>query len=268
MGIRYIERIGEKYNKLKILDCKKGSPKHWYYYCLCDCGNKKWIRSDHVLNSRIKSCGCEVHKHVYQNLIGKNFGRLKVLSLENIDNHNVKWNCICECGNHTVVSANNLRSGGTLSCGCYKKERIKEGTVIHNGTKTRIYKIYAKMLQRCNNKNDISYLRYGGRGIKVCKEWASSRTGFIEFRNWALANGYSDELTIDRIDNDGNYEPTNCRWVTYKVQANNKRNNKYINYKGETHTMSEWSEITGIPVYKLQYHLSKGKELDTILQNK
>ena len=112
----------------------------------------------------------------------------------------------------------------------------------HN-TKNRLYRIWAEMKRRCENSDRPNYRNYGGRGIKVCQEWKNS---FETFREWALNNGYSDELSIDRIDNGGNYEPSNCHWVTDKEQANNKRSNKLIAYKGEKRTLAQWCEMFGL----------------------
>lgn len=110
-------------------------------------------------------------------------------------------------------------------------------------TKTRIHSIYKGMKDRCRYKTNDNYMRYGGRGIKVCEEWLSD---FMNFYNWAINNGYKDNLTLDRIDSNGNYEPSNCRWLTYKEQANNTRRNNYITYNNETHSLTEWAEILGI----------------------
>lgn len=118
---------------------------------------------------------------------------------------------------------------------CCKKKHYKSHTRIHN--------IWRKMKTRCFNKNDKIYKYYGGKGITVCPEW---KTDFMSFYDWAMSNGYTDDLTIDRIDVNGNYEPKNCRWTTMKVQANNTTRNRYITYKGETHTLSEWCDILGI----------------------
>lgn len=112
----------------------------------------------------------------------------------------------------------------------------------HN-TKNRLYRIWADMKRRCKNSDRPNYKNYGGKGIRVCQEWENS---FDSFREWALNNGYSDDLSIDRIDNNGNYEPSNCCWVTAKEQANNKRNNLHIEYKGETRTLAQWCEVFGL----------------------
>lgn len=182
-------------------------------------------------------------------LVGKRFGRLVVV--ERADNHstnkhaNAHWVCKCDCGNETVVDGHKLRRGHTKSCGCYHKDRL----VTHGETNSRLYGIWKGLKWRCNSKSDRSYKYYGGRGIKVCDEWEAD---FQAFYDWAMENGYRDDLSIDRIDNDGNYEPENCRWVSAKEQANNRRNNIIITRNGETHTLAEWAEILGIKYSTLQ----------------
>lgn len=109
--------------------------------------------------------------------------------------------------------------------------------------KTRLYIIWSHMKQRCYNEKDLNYKKYGAKGITVCNEWLDD---FMEFRNWAISNGYQEELTLDRIDGSKEYSPENCRWATYKQQGNNRKNNHLLNYNGETHTISEWSEIVRI----------------------
>ena len=116
------------------------------------------------------------------------------------------------------------------------------GNYKHGQRHTRLYNIWRSMRQRCNNPKTINYSRYGGRGIKVCQEWNK----FIPFFEWSMSNGYDDALTLDRIDNTGNYEPSNCRWVTYKEQNNNRRDNAIIEYMGKKHSISEWADIIGI----------------------
>lgn len=140
---------------------------------------------------------------------------------------------------------------------------------VHGMYRTRIYRIWKGIKRRCLNPNNEYYKDYGGRGISVCKEWED----FKNFYNWAMNSGYSDTLTIDRINNDGNYDPDNCRWVTQKVQNNNTRKNHYLTYKGKTKSMAEWSEITGIPYSTLKgrinsLHWSVEKTIETPTREK
>ena len=158
-------------------------------------------------------------------MVGRRFGRLVVLDKPPIkENNEYHWFCLCDCGVETEpISGHSLRRGVSNSCGCLARERRLAGTKTHGKGKTRLYRIYHNMKSRCYNKNRERYKNYGGRGISVCDEWLAD---FKAFYDWSMANGYSDELQIDRIDVNGNYEPSNCRWVTVTDQANNKRNNK------------------------------------------
>lgn len=166
------------------------------------------------------------------------------------------WKCRCDCGNEVVVMGQHLRSGHTKSCGCVQKETVRKMKTTHGMDNTRLHGIWRSMLSRCYTKTSGSYKNYGARGITVCYEWLHD---FRSFYNWAMENGYKENLYLERTDNNGNYEPSNCTWKTYKEQQRNKRNNHFITYSGETKTMVEWSEILGINYETLSYRLNIAK---------
>lgn len=179
-------------------------------------------------------------------LTGQRFGRLIAIEPVKVPNYReFHWKCKCDCGNMTTVRGTHLKSGATRSCGCYNREvassRPHEKT--HGMSKHPLYRAYRGMIDRCMNPNGTAYKNYGGRGIKICDEWLNDRTRFFE---WALANGWSPDLSLDRIDVNGNYCPENCRWATAKTQMNNRRVNAYVTYKGKTQTIAQWAEEIGI----------------------
>jgi hypothetical protein len=176
-------------------------------------------------------------------LTGQRFGRLVVLKrAENNRRGQAMWLCRCDCGKEKIISSSPLRSGVTQSCGCYHNERSKEIHTKHGMCGTRIHDIWVAMRQRCSNHNNPSYRHYIENNIHVCEEWHN----FNAFNEWSMANGYQENLTLDRIDNTKGYCPQNCRWATRTVQNNNRRNNRRITYNGETLTLSQWCDRTGL----------------------
>lgn len=175
-------------------------------------------------------------------LIGEKFGRLTILEIfykQGKYQQNSFVKCKCDCGNEKVLSLSEIKRGKTSSCGCLRKEISKLSKYkTHGMTKSRLYSIWKCMKSRCYRKKHHSYKDYGGRGIIICNEWKNS---FENFRDWALVNGYQDNLEIDRKDVNGNYYPENCRFVTDTVQANNKRNTQSLTAFGESKTFYEWT---------------------------
>lgn len=177
-----------------------------------------------------------------ENIIGRRFGRLLVVENLNVNSHGSKLHrCICDCGNKKDVPISYLKSGHTTSCGCL----VKEMHTTHNLSQSRLYNIHQGMLGRCFRKTDLAYSDYGGRGITICDEW---KNDFMAFYKWSLENGYREDLTIDRIDVNGNYEPSNCRWATKAEQTRNSRKNVFFTCNGVTKTISEWARELGIPL--------------------
>lgn len=194
----------------------------------------------------------------YIDLTGQRFGRFAVLS-RNAEKSDIKkhsyFNCICDCGKHTIVASGDLKSGSSKSCGCLTKEVIISRNTKHGDKHSKLYNVWGAIKARCCNITNKAYPNYGGRGIDICDEWLE----FQAFKDWAMNNGYDKGLSIDRINNDGNYEPNNCRWTTRKVQTNNTRRNNRFEYNGESKTISELAEISGLKYRVLHDRLVRYK---------
>lgn len=196
-----------------------------------------------------------------KDLTGQRFGRLIVLARAENDRHNKsQWLCQCDCGNQKTVNGQSLTRGLTMSCGCLNREiSSRKGAqntqYAHGGHATRLYHVWHGMKSRCLNKSGKDYPRYGGRGITICDEWRGS---FVAFRDWALANGYRDDLSIDRKDNDGPYAPWNCQWTTTVQQANNRRCTVEISVNGETLPLADWARKLGVSLGTLYCRYRKG----------
>lgn len=204
------------------------------------------------------------HSYNFKNLTGKRFGRLTVISLKSTSSGNTIWNCKCDCGKEVKVSRNCLTSGNTKSCGCLKKELDMTRNKKHGLSNSRIYKIWAGMKKRCNNPKDSNFKTYGARGITVCEEW---KADFISFYNWAMENGYQENLTIDRINVNGNYEPSNCRWITQSEQTRNVRSNIKICINGVTKLLSDWARESGIDRRTISKRIALGWEESELLNS-
>ena len=202
-----------------------------------------------------------------KDMTGSKFGKLTVIKFAGINkNHLATWECLCECGNVAVVLGNSLRTGNTTSCGCVFKDNSKRW-YRHGDSHNRLHNLWNGMIQRCSDVNSNTYHRYGGRGIKVCDEWLV----YENFRDWAISTGYDafapfGKCSLDRIDNEGNYEPSNCRWVSLSEQAKNKSNSRYFTYRGKTLTIREWSDETGIKYRTLVYRIDNNWDTDRVFK--
>ena len=206
-----------------------------------------------------------------ERILGNKYGMLTVIGLDHIKEYispkgqkhkREYYLCKCDCGNQTIVYKSHLKSGTVRSCGCLRVKNLVKSCQKHGMKHTRIYDMWSNIKSRCFDKKSPCYIHYGGRGITVCDEW---KNDFITFYNWAINNGYDNNLSIDRINNDGNYEPSNCHFVTQKEQGRNKRNNRLITYKGQTHCLAEWAEILGVKYSTLLYRFRRGWSAEAAL---
>lgn len=194
--------------------------------------------------------------------MGKRFGRLTVIrqvERKPSDNKARRWLCVCDCGNEITAITSRLKNGHVRSCGCLSRETTSKTKKTHGECRSRLYVSWCRMKARCYYPKTRNFHRWGGRGIKVCDEW---KNDFLAFKSWAVANGYRDDLTLDRIDSDGNYCAENCRWIPIKEQARNRSTN--VRYQGKC--LVEWAEETGISLKTLSYRLRHGWSFEKALK--
>lgn len=198
-------------------------------------------------------------------LTGQRFGRLTVIRSEGKNIHgSYMWLCECDCGNMKVLNSGELRRGNVKSCGCLSRELARERFTKHGYSRTKIYSEWKKMIGRCKDNNSYNSLNYAGRGIKVCDRWLTDFQAFLDHVS-QLPHYDEPGYSLDRIDNDGNYEPGNVRWANAVTQANNRSNNVQITYNGETHTMAEWARKLGMSYHKLQWRIYNGWSIEEAL---
>lgn len=257
MSKKIKDLTGMKFGKLLVIGLDESKSDKWnstFWKCQCDCGKTVVARGRNLIQGYKKSCGC-----LKQNdLTGKRFGRLYVCDLIGKNGRNSVYLCKCDCGNYTEVFQSNLTQGKSTSCGCYQKESASERFSKHGKRSTRLYEIYYNMKSRCYNPNNKRYNVYGGKGVTICQDWLDD---FMNFYDWAISNGYSDELTIDRIDVKGNYEPCNCRWVNQEQQSNNQRKTIFIEIYGHKKSLKQWTNFMNWKYGKYSARHRRGVEV-------
>lgn len=196
------------------------------------------------------------------NLVGKRFGRLLVerMAAKRTKSGRVRWDCKCDCGNVKTVCGADLTAGDSASCGCLKRDLLVARNTKHGKTYSREYAVHQGMLKRCYNKNARYYHCWGGRGIKVCRRWRfgiSGRSGFEVFYA-DMGECPSTRHSLDRIDNDGNYEPSNCRWATIREQSANRRTSVMLTVRGVTQTVEDWARSSGLRPNTIRSRLRLG----------
>ena len=196
--------------------------------------------------------------------IGDVYGMLTVVNTGNESRYckTRTWLCKCECGNEVEIREMAIKTGRTKSCGCLRSTVTIQRETIHGGTHTRLHRIWCGIKSRCNNANRKCYEYYGGKGIRLCDEWLN----FENFREWSFNNGYADNLTIDRIDANGNYEPSNCRWVDVLTQMNNTTRNVKLTYNNETHSLAEWARILNVKYSALKGRYNLGWNVEDMFE--
>jgi hypothetical protein len=230
--------------------------------CQCQCGEERLVRTHSLVGGTSTSCGCSKPEGLMKRMLGAVFTRLTVISLAGKDSRGKqKWNCLCSCGKQVVARTDHLDNCRVLSCGCFSRERIIQQTFKHGLKRTTEYYIWSAMIERCYNPNSNRYSDYGGRGITVCDEWRS------DFRKFLAYMGKRPlKHSIDRIDNNGNYEPGNCRWATAKEQGRNTRKTIMISFDGERLPLSDWAERLGIRAAAVHRRMKKGLSAEDALK--
>ena len=199
----------------------------------------------------------------YIDITGKRFGRYTVLRYAGNDKHGCAlWDCRCDCGNVKTVVGSSLRKGVVISCGCYHRDKVTEMKTTHGQSKTRLFHVWQQMKRRCNNPHHKAYGYYGGKGIKLCHEWEND---FQAFSAWARSNGYDDSLTIDRINPDKGYEPSNCKWSTRQEQQSHLSNCRIFEINGVSHPLNTWCKIYNKPHETVRKRLLNGWDIEKAL---
>lgn len=253
---------GQRFDKLSVLrEVERAANGQHRYHCRCDCGREVVVTATRLLDGIATSCGCDKPprgRHVQiknRDLRGQRFGKLVVIcKSDDKIRGGTAWDCKCDCGNIVTVAQQGLIGNHTRSCGCLLREKLKERNTTHGHSQDGPYNTWSCMIARCEIPTTEYYDRYGRRGIKVCQEWHDYTT----FYNWAMSTGWVRGLTIDRINPNGNYEPSNCRWATNQEQQWNRENTRRVMYYGEEHVVAELAHEMGIDQHRVHNRLFNG----------
>ena len=243
--------IHKKYGQLMILKAWRNERSEIYVQVRCNCGNETITRYRNLTSGKTSTCG-KCIKINLDNLIGQKFNHLTIISAYRKKGR-IFVKAKCDCGIIKEYNYSSIKSNHTKSCGCINKLSY---------VSKRLYHIWKHMMERCYKENDSRYKDWGGRGIQVCNEWQD----YFNFEKWALDNGYQENLSIDRINNNKNYCPENCRWTTTKEQNRNKRNSIRINFHGRNESLKTICEELNLNYSSIKYKLKKGIDILPILE--
>jgi hypothetical protein len=246
------DMTGLRFTKLVVVRLvERGRYPKWL--CRCDCGTEKAVMSSNLTNKRSPTTSCGCAKRL-PDLAGMRFGRLAVLSRALPLGNRTTYLCRCDCGTERPVAAHALHKGKVLSCGCLKSSQLGERTRTHGGTGTVEHRTWQRIKRRCYDPTYVSWPRYGGRGISMHGGWVDDFQAFLDH----VGRRPSASHSIERIENNGNYEPGNVRWATAVEQARNKRNSVRVEINGSSKTVAEWAEVSPVKIKTIYNRLKSG----------
>lgn len=262
---KIIDITGKKFNMLTAISYSKSNNGSFWNF-KCECGNIKEIRASQVKNGNNKSCGCLIESSLFKSKIniieGELINNIKVLKFIKNQGHNKLYKFQCYCGNEFSSLSINVIRGNTNSCGCYKNKRVLESVTKHNLSKNKIYRLWHSMMRRCYDSNNLAYSNYGGRGIKVCERWHNIENFYLDMGDRPKYK------SLDRINNNGSYELSNCMWSSYKQQSRNKRTNNKIIINNEEKLLINHCEELNIPISRIRARINNNWELEFLFKEK
>lgn len=248
-------KAGTRFGRWTVIKEVEGQAGVRQFLCACDCGTERRVHISNLRRGVSQSCGC---RWVATVNAGDRFGRWSVIQeVEMVGRYVRRFRCKCDCGTETIVRMSKLRYGESQSCGCLAREMC----TTHGLSSDRIYYVWFDMMRRCYNSSCRAYSDYGGRGISVCKQWHDVCT----FYKWAMCSGYKDDLTIEHVDNDGDYSPSNCIWIPQSQQQKNTRRSRRITFDGRTQILADWIRETPIKKQTVMSRLRLGWPIEKAL---